>query len=204
MCFEALPYTFPCCLANAQSFIHTESFPPPASVHLVQVNSSRMVFYWNMSTNSYCPSLHYNILSMNCGICPDTTENTEVTCFNFIPSDSTTVCSFMVQVVICNNSDTPLSGDFSSPAVVNLTGMSYYTHYSSIDPTMCIYFIVPKVVQVISIPHYHVDNGLRRLTVNFSTVVCSKLTMSCSCIHMISMLITEAYTDYSLIISYGG
>ena len=112
---------------------HTESFQPPESVRLVQVNSSVMVFYWNMSTKSYCPSLYYYILSVNCGTCPNTTKNTRVTCFNFTTSDFTTVCSFMVQAVICNNSDTPLSGNFSSPAVVNLTGMIkncyVYTHH---------------------------------------------------------------------------
>jgi hypothetical protein len=37
------------------------------------------------------------------------------------------------------------------------------------------FYIVPSIDDVTTIPHYHIDNGLRSLTVFFSEVVIYKL-----------------------------
>ena len=50
---------------------------------------------------SDCSSLHYNILSSNCGSCPTTTTNTTVTCTD-VPTDGG-VCTFSVKTVVCGN-----------------------------------------------------------------------------------------------------
>lgn len=105
----------------------TEPFPPPEPISLTRVNATEMVFSWNQ-TQSYCPSLQYNIISTNCGNCPDTTNFTSVTCFDFPTSDSATVCTIMVQAVICNTSGTPLVGLPSHPTEVNLTGTIIHGH----------------------------------------------------------------------------
>ena len=107
------------CTCHADS----ESFPPPQRIHLIRVNSTEIVFSWDQTEN--CPSISYNILSRNCGICPNSTNATSVSCYNFIISESITICTFMVETVTCSNGATPIVGNPSNSTMVNLTGRLY-------------------------------------------------------------------------------
>ena len=63
---------------------------------------------------SDCSSLHYNILSSNCGSCPTTTTNTTVTCTDVLTDGG--VCTFAVQTVVCGN----ILGNLSDTVQVHL------------------------------------------------------------------------------------
>lgn len=151
-------------------FFSLEPFSTPNNIHLARVDPGEMVFSWNQTQN--CPSIYYNLTSTNCGNCPDTTNENSVVCFNFTTSDSVTICIFMVQVVICSNSDAPIVGNPSNSITVNLTGKQ---HLAIVNACMHIHdfmqIAVPAIREVVSVPHYHIDNGLQGLTVFFSTVV---------------------------------
>ena len=58
-------------------------------------------------------TLHYNILALNCGSCPTTTNHTTLTCTD-VPTDGS-ACVFSVQTVVCGN----LAGNFSD--MINVT-----------------------------------------------------------------------------------
>ena len=89
------------------------------------MNSTEIVFSWDQTEN--CPSISYNILSRNCGNCPNSTNATSVSCFNYIVSESVTICMFWIEVAICSHSATPIVGNPSNSTSLNLTGnLKYY------------------------------------------------------------------------------
>ena len=106
---------------------HVESFRPPQRVDLIRVNTSEIAFSWTQAQEN-CSSISYAILSNNCGSCPNTTNSASASCFNFTVSTeseaSITLCTFMVEVVVCSRSLAPVVGNSSIPAIVNLTGIS--------------------------------------------------------------------------------
>lgn len=108
-----------------------EPLLPPENIHLASVNSTELIFSWNLADLN-CPSLYYGIQSINCGNCPNETDESLVYCSNFTVSNSITICTFMVQTIICGNSDTPLVGNLSSSesVAVNLTGIIILQLYS--------------------------------------------------------------------------
>jgi hypothetical protein len=69
----------------------------------------------------------YNIISVNCGVCPTITTDTSVTCTSVSVDGST--CLFQVQTTVCNNNHGPLStsvpialtGEFMAITVPPLT-----------------------------------------------------------------------------------
>ena len=57
---------------------------------------------WNHFNVSMCPAVPYNILTSNCGRCPTTTDDTEVTCTDV--STDAAYCSFvLIPTIICHN-----------------------------------------------------------------------------------------------------
>ena len=81
--------------------------------------SNKITFTWSPVAPT-CPSLHYNILSTNCGSCPTTTTNTTVTCTD-VPTDGS-LCTFAVQTFVCGNVD----GNFSDLIHVALKDTSMF------------------------------------------------------------------------------
>ena len=70
-------------------------------VSLVDIVSRRLTFNWG-SVAPDCLSLHYNILSSNCGSCPTTTTNTTVTCTDVpVGVSDLMLCNFSVQATSC-------------------------------------------------------------------------------------------------------
>ena len=76
-----------------------------------------ITFAWNHSNVSMCPAIPYNILTSNCGRCPTTTDNTEVTCTD-VPTDAD-YCSFALIPTICGG----VSPNLSILLDVRLKGM---------------------------------------------------------------------------------
>ena len=105
-----------------RTFICTEQFEPPISVHLVDIHSGQAVLKWT-PVDSTCVSIGYNITS-NCSICSPMTRNlTTSSCPVPQPTTDVIVCVFSVQGVVCDN----LIGTSSSSVVVTLQGIQYYT-----------------------------------------------------------------------------
>ena len=76
-------------------------YPPPSDVHVEIMESNRLVFAWNKVTTQ-CPSLRYIITAINCGVCPNTTTDTNITCIESNVSVHTNrTCLFAVQTEIC-------------------------------------------------------------------------------------------------------
>ena len=57
------------------------------------------MFAWNKTTSAQCSSIQYVIATVNCGICPNITTNTNITCVQFDVSNH--MCMFAVQTEIC-------------------------------------------------------------------------------------------------------
>ena len=63
----------------------------------------KLTFSWSPVAPD-CPAIHYNVLALNCGSCPTTTNHTNATCTNVPINDS--ICTFAVQTVVCGNNIT--------------------------------------------------------------------------------------------------
>ena len=85
--------------------------------------------YWSHSLSD-CPSIHYTILSSNCGSCPTTTTNTTITCTD-VPSNGG-VCTFAVQTVVCEN----ITGSYSNNTTIALSAITMATPTQSAGPGM--------------------------------------------------------------------
>ena len=86
--------------------------PPPSNLHISIADFvlREITFEWTPFA-PFCPTIHYNILSSNCGSCPTTTTNTTVTCTD-VPTDGS-MCTFAVQTEVCG-----VTGNFSDPLTV--------------------------------------------------------------------------------------
>ena len=78
----------------------------PDNIRVTDVKPKRLTFIWNDSVNlqqthsfSDTDSIVYNIISSNCGTCPNSTSSLSATCVDFIADGS--VCSFALQAVVC-------------------------------------------------------------------------------------------------------
>ena len=89
-------YPIVCSLTNV---LFIEPLPPPINIHLKNVSKGQIEFTWEPVT---CTDIHYNIESVNCGRCPNTTSASNVTCTDVKITDRQT-CIFGVSTVACSN-----------------------------------------------------------------------------------------------------
>ena len=76
-------------------------YPPPSDIHVENKDSNQITFAWD-ELMTKCPSLRYVITAINCGVCPNTTTYTNVTCIQSDVSVHTNrTCLFAVQTEIC-------------------------------------------------------------------------------------------------------
>ena len=76
---------------------------PPGDVHTESIYSNQLVFSWSPVT-AQCPHIQYVITTRNCGICPNITNDTSVTCSDFIVnSHENCTCLFAVQTKVCDS-----------------------------------------------------------------------------------------------------
>ena len=76
---------------------------PPSDVHVSAINPNQFTIDWSPpASNINCPSVTYNIASSDCGVCPNTTSNTFITCTNLTIDGRD--CSVVIQTNTCGNS----------------------------------------------------------------------------------------------------
>ena len=63
------------------------------------------MFTWDEIIGTQCSSIQYVISAINCGICPNTTTDTNITCIYYVQPDvcvdTNSTCLFAVQTEIC-------------------------------------------------------------------------------------------------------
>ena len=104
-------------------------YPPPNNVHIESNDSSQITFAWDEVTVQ-CSSLRYIITAINCGLCPNTTADKNVTCDiqTDISLRTNNTCMFAVQTEICGH----LLGERSDYLVVHMPdGELYLLHIQS-------------------------------------------------------------------------
>ena len=114
-------------IVGQQLLMATElPYPPPSNVHIEANDSNHITFAWDEVTIQ-CSSLQYVITAINCGVCPNTTADKNVTCN--IQSDislhTNDTCLFAVQTEICGH----LLGEKSQYVLVHIDGERYLLHY---------------------------------------------------------------------------
>lgn len=99
------------------SLYHTLTVPfaPPTDVYIVDLSLRQVIFKWS-AVSSTCLQIRYNIVSHNCGECPDITTHTTATCTG-IPTNGQQ-CTFTLQTIVCNN----LIGNTSKEIQIVLRG----------------------------------------------------------------------------------
>ena len=122
--------------------IHSAPLPLPNKVQInsTDISSKQLLFNWSPVVQN-CPSLHYNILSSNCGNCLTTTTNTTVICTD-VPTDRGGVCLFAIQTVVCGD----IVGNRSTS--VNTFFISYT--YSKILFKLCIQDLISRFNRIYS------------------------------------------------------
>ena len=62
------------------------------------------MFAWDEIDDTLCSSILYVISAINCGVCPNTTRDTNITCVytqSGVDIDTNDTCMFAVQTEIC-------------------------------------------------------------------------------------------------------
>ena len=78
------------------------SYPPPINVSAQCINNHQINFTWN-EPDTNCSAIHYNIISQNCGTCPNKTVSSTASCSDVAANQTAITCSFAVQTVVCGN-----------------------------------------------------------------------------------------------------
>ena len=91
---------------------------PPTNIHLKIKHSSHLVFAWNEAITQ-CSPAQYIITAINCGLCPNTTADENVTCLlSDISHHTNNTCLFAIQTEICGY----LRGERSEYVMVHIDG----------------------------------------------------------------------------------
>ena len=100
-----------------------DQYGPPDDVHFGWFERNQLIFVWSeVTTTSQCPYIQYVITAINCGICPNTTTITTITCTLVNTSISANqACMFAVQTEVCGY----ILGERSEYVTVNLHGGEY-------------------------------------------------------------------------------
>lgn len=98
--------------------VERNPYPPPNNVHVIDIHqyafTGQLTFNWS-SVTAFCPSAYSVITNINCGDCPTSTRNNQVTCENVALGHT---CSFVVSTVVCGN----ITGNPSNSISVVLKG----------------------------------------------------------------------------------
>ena len=116
-------------IVNHKSLTVTETpFLPPGNVHVESNDSRQITFAWD-EVAMLCSSLQYIITTINCGVCPNTTTDKNVTCdtqSHISPhTEFNNTCLFAVQTEICGY----LRGNRSEYVMVQMDGEQCYYLY---------------------------------------------------------------------------
>ena len=107
-------------IIGQKSLMATDTiYPPPTNIHVDSSDSSQITFAWDEVT-AQCSSLRYIITAINCGLCPNTTADKNVTCNiqTDISQRTNDTCMFAVQTEICGY----LHGKRSDYVTIHING----------------------------------------------------------------------------------
>ena len=79
-------------------------YPPPTNIHIKSNDSHQITFTWDeVTVLVQCSPLQYIITAINCGVCPSTTTDKNITCDmqSHISPHIKYDCLFAVQTEIC-------------------------------------------------------------------------------------------------------
>ena len=131
--------------------------PSPRNIKLLEANPTELTFNW-IPPSELCPFLTYNIEAENCGICPNSIAQPNVTCTNFTLS---AMCTLKVYSVVCGNLIS------TNPNVIsaNLSGQLLLYYYSVLNISMIsMYYlyhpVVPNITSTLSTPYYSDGNNV--------------------------------------------
>ena len=68
---------------------------------------------------SVCPDVEYKVTTVNCGVCPSATSNTNISCVLNDVGDTYRVCTLSIQTVVCGIT----SGNRSENVTATLKGV---------------------------------------------------------------------------------
>ena len=92
-------------ILNMHFILHAA--PPPDNVHLAQVGKNALTFQWD-PVQSVCPDsiIGYKVIAANCGVCPNMTLSTSVTCTTsgMLTTNISTLCTLSVETTTCGTS----------------------------------------------------------------------------------------------------
>ena len=75
---------------------------PPGDIRISDISPNQFTIRWSpASLASNCPPATYNIATTNCGMCPNTTSDTFITCTNLTINGR--ICSLVVQTKACRH-----------------------------------------------------------------------------------------------------
>ena len=94
--------------------MYTDSSQTPENLSLSGANSTHISFTWR-PVSIHCESFYYALNTSNCGLCPVTSNNSEITCSGLILDGR--ICHVLVQTVVCN-----MGGSMSRPFTLKLKG----------------------------------------------------------------------------------
>ena len=108
--------------------------PPPGNVHIESNDSHQITFAWD-EVAVQCSSLQYIITAINCGVCPNTTADKNVTCdtqSDISPhAKFNNTCLFAVQTEICGYLRGRRS-EYYATVMVHMDGEQYLFHTPSL------------------------------------------------------------------------
>ena len=109
-------------------------YPPPTNIHIESNDSHQTTFAWD-EVSVQCSSLQYIITAINCGVCPNTTADKNVTCdtqSDISPhAKFNNTCLFAVQTEICGYLRGRRS-EYYATVMVHMDGEQYLFHTPSL------------------------------------------------------------------------
>ena len=124
-------------IVDQKSLMITETpFPPPSNIYIESNDSHQITFAWDEDPVQ-CSSLQYIITAVNCGVCPNTTADKNITCDmqSHISPRTNNTCLFAVQIEICGY----LRGIRSEyvTVMVHMDGEQYLFHTQYLQTISC-------------------------------------------------------------------
>ena len=100
-------------------------------MHVSDINPNELTIDWSRSQSptSSCDSqtLIYNITSVNCGVCPNTTPDTSIRCTNLTATVSGLACLIVIQTQADAENNSKYS--IATNLTVLLRGKVYWNYY---------------------------------------------------------------------------
>ena len=119
--------------------LEAEPLPPPSDISWERLGAEQLMFSWSPVVSN-CVSISYNILDSHCGVCPNSTVDTNITCNN-VSTRHLSMCMLAVQTIVCGN----ISGKWSTRVYVQENGTGYMDLISLTEYCTIYYMVTVKI-----------------------------------------------------------